>query len=101
MRLATIILAMGLAHFPALGGTSEWTVEPPLPRAVAGSNLFICECTLECAGLDFHLSLEELREHRDDLDCGRLVLTHLGDAMSRLRGQIELETADDGFSVKL
>ena len=83
----------------AYSGDTGWF--DALPRAVAGSSLFICECTLECAGLDFHLSLEELREHRGELDCGRLMLTHLGDAMSRLRGQIELETADDGFAVKL
>jgi ribonuclease BN (tRNA processing enzyme) len=72
-----------------------------LPDQVAGSDLFICECTLHSAGLDFHLSLEELREHRDDLDCGRLILTHLGEEMSRERGQIEIETADDGLAVKL
>lgn len=72
-----------------------------LPRQVAGSDLFICECTLHGAELDFHLSLEEIREHRDDLDCGRLILTHLGEDMSRRRGQIEIETADDGMAVKL
>lgn len=83
----------------AYSGDTGWF--DALPRAIAGSHLFICECTLECRGLDFHLSLEELREHRDDLDCGRLILTHLGDAMSARRGQIELETADDGFVVKL
>jgi ribonuclease BN (tRNA processing enzyme) len=72
-----------------------------LPARIAGSDLFICECTLHDAGLDFHLSLEELREHRDDLDCGRLILTHLGEEMARERGQIEIETADDGLAVKL
>lgn len=72
-----------------------------LPRAVAGSDLFICECTLHHKDLDFHLSLEELRAHRDDLDCGRLILTHLGEDMAAKRGQIEFETADDGLAVKL
>ena len=83
----------------AYSGDTGWF--DALPRAVAGSGLFICECTLECAGLDFHLSLEELRVHRDDLDCGRMILTHLGDEMAPLRGQIEFETADDGLAVKL
>ena len=72
-----------------------------LPRHVAGSDLFICECTLHARELDFHLSLEEIREHRDDLDCGRLILTHLGEEMSRERGRLEIETADDGMAVKL
>jgi len=83
----------------AYSGDTGWF--DALPRAVAGSSLFICECTLDRASLDFHLSLEELREHRDDLDCGRLILTHLGEAMAGRRGQIELETADDGLAVKL
>lgn len=83
----------------AYSGDTGWF--DGLPRAVAGSSLFICECTLERASLDFHLSLEELRAHREDLDCGRLILTHLGEDMSARRGQIELETADDGLAVKL
>lgn len=83
----------------AYSGDTGWFEE--LPHHIAGSDLFICECTLHRAELDFHLSLEELREHRDDLDCGRLILTHLGQEMSDQRGQIEIETADDGMAVKL
>jgi len=83
----------------AYSGDTGWF--DGLPGHVAESDLFICECTLHRAELDFHLSLEEMREHRDELDCGRLILTHLGDEMSRERGQIEIETADDGMAVKL
>lgn len=83
----------------AYSGDTGWFAD--LPSEIATSDLFICECTLHKASLNFHLSLEELREHRDDLDCGRLVLTHLGEEMSRERGQIEIETADDGMSIKL
>jgi ribonuclease BN (tRNA processing enzyme) len=80
-------------------GDTGWFED--LPSQIEGSDLFICECTLHRAGLDFHLSLEELRERRADLDCGRLILTHLGEQMTRERGQIEFETADDGLAVKL
>lgn len=83
----------------AYSGDTGWFAD--LPSEIAASDLFICECTLHKASLNFHLSLEELREHRDDLDCGRLVLTHLGEEMSRERGQIEIDTADDGMSIKL
>lgn len=83
----------------AYSGDTGWFED--LPSQVAGSDLFICECTLHQAGLDFHLSLEELREHRDDLDCGRLILTHLGHDMADQRGQLEIETADDGLAIKL
>lgn len=83
----------------AYSGDTGWFAD--LPNQVAGSDLFICECTLHQASLDFHLSLEELREHRDDLDCGRLILTHLGADMTDRRGQLEIETADDGLAIKL
>jgi len=83
----------------AYSGDTGWF--DGLPRQIAGSDLFICECTLHNSQLDFHLSLQELREHRDDLDCGRLILTHLGDEMAKQRGQIEIDTADDGLAIKL
>jgi ribonuclease BN (tRNA processing enzyme) len=83
----------------AYSGDTGWFED--LPRRIAGSDLFICECTLHRAQLDFHLSLQELREHRDDLDCGRLILTHLGEEMAQQRGQIEIETADDGLALKI
>jgi ribonuclease BN (tRNA processing enzyme) len=72
-----------------------------LPEEAAGADLFICECTLEHAHLDFHLSLEELTERRDQFDVGSMLLTHLGSEMARLRGQCEFDTADDGLLVKL
>jgi ribonuclease BN (tRNA processing enzyme) len=72
-----------------------------LPRLAAGADLFVCECTLYDEQLDFHLSLQQLTEHRDRFDVGSLVLTHLGSAMADRRGQCELETADDGLIVKL
>ena len=83
----------------AYSGDTGWFDD--LPRQVAGSDLLICECTLHRAELDFHLSLDELREHRDDFDAGRLLLTHLGQQMADKRGEIEIETADDGLAIKI
>ena len=40
-------------------------------------------------------------KHRHDLDCGRLILTHLGEDMANRRGKLEIETADDGLAIKL
>ena len=83
----------------AYSGDTGWF--PELPRQVAGVDLFICECTQHAANLAFHLRLEELAAHRTEFDCGRHVLTHLGAAMSELRGRIEFDTADDGLTIKL
>ena len=83
----------------AYSGDTGWF--PELPRRVADADLFICECTQHRAALDFHLSLEELESHRDEFECGRHVLTHLGSDMSERRGAIEFETADDGLRLAL
>jgi ribonuclease BN (tRNA processing enzyme) len=73
-----------------------------LPRLASGADLFICECTLHHEKLDFHLNLDQLIEHQHDFDCGKMVLTHLGSQMSKLRGEVEsFETADDGLRIKL
>jgi ribonuclease BN (tRNA processing enzyme) len=72
-----------------------------LPRLAAEADLFVCECTLHDEQLDFHLNLEQLTEHRDEFDVGSMLLTHLGSKMATLRGQCELDTADDGLMVKL
>jgi len=80
-------------------GDTGWF--PELPRHTDGADLFICECTQHRADLGFHLSLEELSAHRGEFDCGRIVLTHLGNEMSDLRGRVEFETADDGLQLKL
>jgi len=80
-------------------GDTGWF--PELPRLAAGADLFVCECTLFEEELDFHLSLGQLTDNRDAFDVGSLVLTHLGAEMARRRGQVELDTADDGLIVKL
>jgi len=72
-----------------------------LPRLAAGADLFVCECTYHSSDLDFHLNYEQLCEERSRFDCGRWILTHLGSQMAHRRGEIELETADDGLRVRL
>lgn len=72
-----------------------------LPRHAAGADLFLCECTLEDRGYEFHLSFEELAERREEFACGRFVLTHLGNEM-RARGDYAgFEVADDGLVLRL
>lgn len=83
----------------AYSGDTGWF--PELPRLSAGADLFICECTLHHDALDFHLNLDEIVEHREEFDCGRLILTHLGEEMAQQRGRCEIETADDGMIEKL
>lgn len=83
----------------AYSGDTGWFED--LPRRVAGSQLFVCECTYYQETFEYHLSYEQLVSRRADFDCGRILLTHLGQEMSARRGQGEFDTADDGLVVRL
>ncbi len=80
-------------------GDTGWFDE--LPAHAAGADLFVCECTLVQRSFEYHLSLEELVENRERFDCGRLVLTHLGEEMRSLTDYAGFDVADDGLSIKL
>jgi ribonuclease BN (tRNA processing enzyme) len=84
-------------HRVAYSGDTGWFDQ--LPREVAGSDVFVCECTFAQASYEFHLDLETLTARREEFDCGRMILTHLGTEMSERRGHCELETADDGLEL--
>ena len=72
-----------------------------LPRCVAGSSLFVCECTYADSIFEYHLSYAELTARKEEFDCGRIILTHLGAEMTDRRGRCDFETADDGLVIKL
>jgi ribonuclease BN (tRNA processing enzyme) len=93
-----LILDMGSQRI-AYSGDTGWFDD--LPAQVAGSDLFISECTYHSHGFEYHLNYEMLLEHRKRFDCNRIVLTHLGDEMLPFRGACEIETADDGFRLQL
>jgi ribonuclease BN (tRNA processing enzyme) len=80
-------------------GDTGWFDE--LPRRVGGVDLFVCECTYQHTGFEFHLNHQTLSAHKPEFDCGRMLLTHLGSEMSARRGQCDFETADDGLLVRL
>ncbi len=81
----------------AYSGDTGWFDE--LPLRVAGSDLFICECTYTVPGYEYHLNLDTLTAQRSRFDCGRLVLTHLGEQMRERNRNAPIETADDGVSL--
>ena len=72
-----------------------------LPRHAKGADLFLCECTLAHPSFEYHLSLEELAAQRHRFDCGRMLLTHLGEEMRSLTDHLGFEVADDGMVIKL
>jgi ribonuclease BN (tRNA processing enzyme) len=83
----------------AYSGDTGWF--DALPGEVNGADLFLCECTQLHREFEYHLSFDELSAQGDAFDCGRMLLTHLGEAM-RARGHVEgFELADDGRVLKL
>ena len=68
---------------------------------MAGADLLISECTYASNNFEYHLNYEDLLRRRDEFDCGRLILTHLGPEMAQRRGTCEIETADDGLHLTL
>jgi ribonuclease BN (tRNA processing enzyme) len=83
----------------AYSGDTGWFEE--LPTHVAGSDLFICECTYRSNPFEYHLNYDLLVKQSERFDCGRILLTHLGDEMTEHRGKVDFETADDGLRIRL
>jgi ribonuclease BN (tRNA processing enzyme) len=83
----------------AYSGDATWSDE--LPRVAKGADLFICDASFFDSDDPSHISYRTLVSHRDELDCRRIVLTHLGaETLARI-GELELEHAVDGMTVEV
>jgi len=83
----------------AYSGDTEWT--DALLDVARDADLFICEAYFFEKKMKFHLDYRTLLEHRADIRCRRLILTHMsGDMLARLDG-IDAECAEDGKVIEL
>ena len=83
----------------AYSGDTEWT--DALIRVAHGADLFVCECfSPEKVGAH-HIDYQTLMNHRPELECRRLILTHMNDEMLRQLGSLDVEGAEDGKIVVL
>ena len=80
-------------------GDTEWT--DSLIEAADGADLFVCESNFFRTRVKWHMDYQTLMSHRDELDCKRMILTHLGDEMLENLDNLEIEVADDGKVVEL
>ena len=81
----------------AYSGDARWSEE--LVTVATGADLFICESTNFSRSDPAHLSYKELIANRAKLDCGRIILTHLGKEAQAHLAEMELESAYDGMVV--
>ena len=83
----------------AYSGDTGWT--DALIRSANGADLFVCECfSLEKVG-GYHIDYQTLMYHRTELECRKLILTHMNDEMLRQLGSLDVEGAEDGQIVVL
>lgn len=83
----------------AYSGDTEWT--DSLIDSARGADLFICEAYFFEKNIKYHLDYRTLMEHREELGCGRLIVTHMSDDMLGRLQSIEVEYAEDGKRIFL
>lgn len=83
----------------ACSGDTAWT--DALLDASANADLFICEAYTYERAVRFHLPYAAIREHRDQLTCRRLLLTHPGPDLLARRADLADELAEDGMLLTL
>ncbi len=70
------------------------------PRPL-GKEVFVCEAYFFETNIPYHLDYRTLMDHRSELGCRRLMLTHMSEDMLCRLGGIEAEWAEDGKSLTL
>ena len=80
-------------------GDTEWT--DSLRKAVDGADLFICETYYYNKKMKNHLNYQTLIDHRSDLNCKRIIATHMSQDMLDRLNSIGLEYAEDGKIIGL
>jgi ribonuclease BN (tRNA processing enzyme) len=83
----------------AYSGDTEWT--DSLIDVSRGADLFVCECNFFDKDVPGHVDYRTLSEKRPQLDCERIVLTHMSDEMLTRVDEVEFETAEDGTILTL
>lgn len=99
---SSLVVDDGLRRL-AFSGDTGW--HAPLPELVRGADAFVCECSSAVRHYWAHLSVEEIDEHRGELDVGVLFLSHLGVDSRRVAteraAELGVTVADDGLVVTI
>jgi ribonuclease BN (tRNA processing enzyme) len=83
----------------AYSGDTEWTDH--LVTLARDADLFICECTFFDTEKKGHLSYKALQQHRQELQCRRLLLTHCDTEMLQHRDEVTEAIAEDKMVLEL
>lgn len=83
----------------AYTGDTAWTSS--ILDAAAGADLLVAEAYSWEMPIPYHLPHAVLAEHRSELDCGRIVVTHMSADMLHKQDQSPFETAHDGLVLRV
>ena len=83
----------------AYSGDTEWAES--LGEVARDADLFICEAYTYERKLRYHLDYQTIMEHREDLGCRRLVVTHLSDDMLARLTDLDVDVASDGMVITI
>ena len=83
----------------AYSGDTEWT--DALLDVADGADLFVCECNFYDLKAPGHMNYLTLAEKRPQINCDRIVLTHMNERMLAHLAQVEFEAASDGAVIAL
>jgi len=86
-------------HTIAYSGDTEWTDN--LLKVARGADLFICEAYYFDKKVKFHLDYTTLMARKAELECNRLVLTHMSADMIRRLCDVAGEWAEDGKTIEI
>ncbi len=83
----------------AYSGDTEWT--DALAEVANDADLFVCECNFFDTNATGHLNYQTLVQNRAQLQCERIVITHMSEEMLAHLDHAELEAAADGAVITL
>ena len=66
-----------------------------------GVDLFLCECSFYDQGTGSHVRYIELLDALPQLECKKLVLTHLGEEMLARKKELAVAMAEDGMVIEI
>jgi ribonuclease BN (tRNA processing enzyme) len=84
-----------------IGYTGDTAWCSSVVQVAAGADLLIAEAYYQHKLVPYHLRLADLQQHRDELTCRRIILTHLSADLLGAQNQHQYETADDGLTLRI
>ena len=87
------------AKIVAYSGDTAWTEH--VPKISNGADLFICESYFYEKPIRFHINYPDIREHWDEFNAKRVILTHMGEEMLKMANRVPEECAYDGLVVDI